>query len=105
MPGLDADSSARAFGDVSFDTSRSAMSRYNQAVEQVHGLFPDGYCDCRCGPAHHQVRLVEDFEDRSVRLRSFCRYHDRACSDEKLPDLTREEFAYVRHRVRELRCL
>jgi hypothetical protein len=39
-------------------------------------LFPDGYCECRCGPAHHKVSLDEAAD--AVDL--LCTYHRRVCA-------------------------
>lgn len=70
------------------------------ARAQVKDLFPDGYCDCRCGPQHHRVKLVET-EDGG-RLRSFCTYHDRVCAHEELPRLSRDAQRYLARDIADL---
>ncbi len=38
--------------------------------------FPDGYCDCRCGPMHHGLAYSAD----SDAIDLVCTYHRRTCA-------------------------
>jgi hypothetical protein len=38
-------------------------------------LFPDGYCECSCGPVHHKIR----WDEHRDAVLSFCTYHKRLC--------------------------
>jgi hypothetical protein len=43
--------------------------------------FSDGYCDCRCGPSHHEA--VDD--PLASLIAVYCRYHGRKCCTVRLP--------------------
>jgi hypothetical protein len=46
---------------------------YTKVIEDE--LFPDGYCDCRCGPVHHKIWYDESVDAVIV----CCKYHKREC--------------------------
>ncbi len=45
--------------------------------------FPDGYCDCRCGPIHHGVVFSASTDGIDL----VCAYHRRTCARIERSDL------------------